>query len=865
MKSPPLAACASERRIERGVFIRSIMRRAFALTLLLLLLASLIAPAASATPGGYGEAGTVISIDGRALGMWTLTDGSSLIIDSEGEMSRWTVEGDEAGTETWSHDLNREILDASLRTDDNRDLLAISNSSGVVIFSIEHQTTTYVIPLSESVSAVTWDAAGDIWLTLAASRIAAQYHDGTATGLQTSAHSIGISSVEALSNGEVVTGGRDRQLRVHDSLGQFQFTLDDPEAEVMELWEDGHARLHALTKGGQHIVYETANWTKIHDSNYQSSSRLSSIIDIGDGRLILGSANGRARMLNSTSLSVMETFVASGDIVGARGIGSTGVMTLSAFISSSSAILWDTDDDGDGVVNSHDAFPDDDTQSADTDGDGHGDSLTGTDGDAFPNDPTQWLDRDGDGYGDNPAGDNPDDFPDNEEQHSDRDFDGYGDAMFGKDGDRFPDDPNQWGDGDGDGYGDEPGHDSSDDCPTRGGYSQHDRQGCPDYDGDGWSDPDDDWPVGPIDGADAFWKEPTQWRDGDGDGYGDNRSGFQPDTCLQTKPGVRVSTRGIMYNTSTERADTIPWYGCDDLDGDSYSDESEAWWEPSNCPGILVGNGSEWLDYDRDCIGSNSDYDDTDSSVKTLEDWCEENINDTACRSFRSSVVNDPAPPVEEASRGDRVMSSLKEFAFIGGAVGVGMIAVLFLIQGLAGLVRASRAKEDDANYSSRDATKEIESGKSRSIGGIIDEGGWDDEVAPLQHIAGLDELAAALDDEESEASNAEAPDEDATPASESSTNVSEVDGEGEWESGQQGWEHYQQESPPIDESESTTSSEEAESTPAAADKSETPEATASSPPAEAPPIPAEGLPSGWTEDQWRWYGHEWLQKQGRA
>ena len=30
-------------------------------------------------------------------------------------------------------------------------------------------------------------------------------------------------------------------------------------------------------------------------------------------------------------------------------------------------------------------------------------------------------------------------------------------------------------------------------------------------------------------------------------------------------------------------------------------------------------------------------------------------------------------------------------------------------------------------------------------------------------------------------------------------------------------------------------------------------------------PIPAEGLPPGWTEDQWEHYGWTWLQQQGRA
>ncbi len=31
------------------------------------------------------------------------------------------------------------------------------------------------------------------------------------------------------------------------------------------------------------------------------------------------------------------------------------------------------------------------------------------------------------------------------------------------------------------------------------------------------------------------------------------------------------------------------------------------------------------------------------------------------------------------------------------------------------------------------------------------------------------------------------------------------------------------------------------------------------------PSIPAEGLPPGWTQEQWEWYGHEWLEEQSQA
>ena len=31
--------------------------------------------------------------------------------------------------------------------------------------------------------------------------------------------------------------------------------------------------------------------------------------------------------------------------------------------------------------------------------------------------------------------------------------------------------------------------------------------------------------------------------------------------------------------------------------------------------------------------------------------------------------------------------------------------------------------------------------------------------------------------------------------------------------------------------------------------------------PSGGPPLPKSGLPDGWTTDQWKWYGQEWLDK----
>ena len=208
----------------------------------------------------------------------------------------------------------------------------------------------------------------------------------------------------------------------------------------------------------------------------------------------------------------------------------------------------DIDSDGDGVGDNTDAFPNDATQWCDEDNDGFGSNPDGNNaddcpdqagpstedrfgfpdrdgddysntGDPFPDDGTQWVDADGDNYGDNPDGNNPDFFPNDASQWRDSDGDGYGDNPGGTNGDRFPNDPTQWSDADNDGYGDNfvdvdgdgISEGKSDVCPqVYGESSAASSRGCPDSDGDGYTDPDD-----------AFPDQPLQWADQDGDGFGD--------------------------------------------------------------------------------------------------------------------------------------------------------------------------------------------------------------------------------------------------------------------------------------------------------------------------------------------------------
>jgi hypothetical protein len=112
----------------------------------------------------------------------------------------------------------------------------------------------------------------------------------------------------------------------------------------------------------------------------------------------------------------------------------------------------DSDDDGDGVVDDDDDFPLDATETTDTDGDGVGNNTDSDDDgdgvadadDAFPLDSTETTDTDGDGVGNN--------------TDSDDDGDGVADAD-----DAFPLDSTETTDTDGDGVGNNTDSDDDDD------------------------------------------------------------------------------------------------------------------------------------------------------------------------------------------------------------------------------------------------------------------------------------------------------------------------------------------------------------------------------------------------------------------
>jgi hypothetical protein len=235
----------------------------------------------------------------------------------------------------------------------------------------------------------------------------------------------------------------------------------------------------------------------------------------------------------------------------------------------------DTDDDGDGYIDTSDAFPTDSTEWADTDTDGIGNNAdTDDDGDGvsdanddFPLDSSEQYDADGDGFGHN--ADNDDDGDGIQDaDDSDRDGDGEADAT-----DAFPDNYNEWADTDSDGIGNN-------------------------------EDTDDD-ADGVLDAADAFPLDSTETVDTDGDGTGNNAdTDDDGDGYSDADETTNCGEGNDPLDATSTPTDTDGDLSCNALDadddGDGVDDTSDA----------FPLDASETSDYDGDLIGDNADTDD---------------------------------------------------------------------------------------------------------------------------------------------------------------------------------------------------------------------------------------------------------------
>ena len=296
---------------------------------------------------------------------------------------------------------------------------------------------------------------------------------------------------------------------------------------------------------------------------------------------------------------------------GSRGIAWPGEFFQFAFNADPSPLDYDNDgfeDWGlsqDGAIGPYDACPlnyglsiMDKNGCIDSDGDGWSDE-----GDSHIGDGTQHTDMDNDGYGDNSSGNLADSCP---SVWGNSTIDVYGCIDADGDGvsgisDFDDNDAGEFSDVDGDGHGD-----SADQCKfIWGNITEGDDLGCPDTDGDGWADQNDDLPL-----------EPTQWLDEDGDGYGDNQSGLYPDACIVV---VGSSVLSVMQNGANESK-----FGCPDTDGDKYEDLSDP------CPFEF---GNSWVDRlgcpdsDQDGISdSNDPY--PDVPAPSNSDWDGDGVPD---------------------------------------------------------------------------------------------------------------------------------------------------------------------------------------------------------------------------------------------
>ena len=693
-----------------------------------LLLTSLLFPLAPAT-ASLIDAGQTEQIGEKVVAWEQMNDGKVLMVTGTGILS---VNSFEAGTHTevWTLDLN--VTANSATIDSGANLVAVAHNSGVVIVQLTQQVITQYINTSNPVDAVDWDNDGDVWVGyFAGLRRADEWAEGAPTGIATNSHTGGMKTMLVTSTGDVLTGGYDNRVKITSNSGTLLQQLTDMNSAVNVIEIDAEGRLLVGTAGGELYRYNLTDYS-FEMLSISNSPQLVYLKQIDSLTYHVGTQSGEIIEVGTTTFTEGETYDTSGKVIGSiKGLNGE-IYIVSGFSSSTRVHLFDVDSDGDGVTDALDAFPNDSTETLDSDGDGVGDNS-----DEFPNLADESVDSDGDG-----VGDNTDMFPDNGDQTIDSDGDGYGDNSEGQDGDAYPLDSSQWHDTDRDGYGDNPTGTTPDGCPTVNGFSIEDRYGCPDSDLDGYSDPDENWTT--VQGADALPSDGTQWSDGDGDGYGDNALGSQPDQC-PTTPGN--STRAWLPDPENPQQNTeLPSHGCEDKDGDGWADASE-----SNGMDTVKG---EYLDIDRDGVGANSDYNDNDARIQTEQDHCNLDFTDVrdVCQGWRTpayaqyvadqiaanqtpmtfSSWNSTGNDDSTSASGEEWYQSeaMNDALVYGGMIFGGLTVIIIIVSMLMGRRKAStESKKYGGALSSSAAMNEALEGTagSSATGGIDSDSLWDD------------------------------------------------------------------------------------------------------------------------------------------
>ena len=159
--------------------------------------------------------------------------------------------------------------------------------------------------------------------------------------------------------------------------------------------------------------------------------------------------------------------------------------------------------------------------------------------------------------------------------------------------------------------------DDVDDCPLVPGTSSlGDALGCTDFDNDGYSDSTDEFPT-----------ESTQWLDVDEDGYGDNLDGFEGDSCTQIAGASTADRFGCVDGDAdgwSDLNDAFPTLTSQyaDGDGDGYGDSATGF-QPDACPtdfgtstedryGCVDADEDGWSDLNDAFPNEATQYEDSD-------------------------------------------------------------------------------------------------------------------------------------------------------------------------------------------------------------------------------------------------------------
>ncbi len=805
----------------------------FVITILLLPLGA-FAPHAAANSTSLVDAGYTQESDNSFVYWVEMFDGSILTVDDTGNLS---VNSFVSGILLPQWSLNLNVSANAARLDAAQQLTVVCHDSGVSTVHMDLQIENWNMSTPESVNDADWDNEGDLWLAFfAGRRRAEEYNSEGATGSVTSNIQSGFNAFDVLSDGRIVIGSYDKKVYVFSNQGTSLTTLTESTAIVNSLIEDHNGDLLVGTANGKLHRYNTSSWA--HETlSLSHGYSIVSLEEFDNMTYHIGTQNGELTLVSVSSFTEQISYSSTGRVIGSFAAYTGEVYIVTSSSSSSKIRLYDLDSDGDGYTDQLDAFPSESSQWMDSDGDGYGDNSNGYLPDSFPNEVTQWSDSDGDGYGDNAGGFEGDVFPNNADQWVDSDNDGYGDNVNGENGDAFIDEPSQWSDADQDGYGDNPNGITPDACPNFNGFSNQDRFGCLDSDLDGWSNPTENWTVAL--GADALPSIASQWRDGDGDGYGDNISGDFADDC-NWKAGN--STKAWIVNQSAAIGYIeVDSFGCEDLDGDGWVDVTES-------QGMEL-DPNEHFDADKDGVGSNADYDDSRPLVQTEEDHCLLNFDDESsnCQGWRNKDYQsylsrekvegeyDLSFSAWNASKNAGLLESdsvdsniVKQVVTVGGGAFLGLTAVILVISFIMKRRKTNSLVKmygvpyvPTENKSAENEALEGTAGLSAQ-GGIVADSAWEDDVAQLDFTVPDDEFENTEDGSSTIDSSSLYGDDDSLEAIAGISKDSMS---------------------PEPEPETVNSEPEEQES-------------------QVPPVPASGLPEGWTMDQWKWYGQEWLDKQ---